>query len=163
MFFRYLCLKKELEFVGKVSAKKHTFVEIPVKMKDKILEHWDINYLVSFLYIFLAESDFVINKDEAATLNTSLYNTLVRLFFQTEEQKEAIIKEVNTYTHALDDAQKMDLIEELAKKIDIPFDVYELIVQELNKIAKSDKYVSVEEHSLLFYIRLKLNKDYDDN
>jgi hypothetical protein len=132
-------------------------------MKDKILEHWDINYLVSFLYIFLAESDFVINKDEAAALNTSLHNTLVRLFFQTEEQKEAIIKEVNAYTHTLDEAQKMDLVEELAKKIDIPFDVYELIVQELNKIAKSDKYVSVEEHSLLFYIRLKLNKDYDDN
>ena len=152
-----------MRLVKKVSAKKHTFVEIPDKMKDKILEHWDINYLVSFLYIFLAESDFVINKDEAATLNASLHDTLVRLFFQSEEQKVAIIKEVNTYTHTLDDAQKMDLIEELAKKIDIPFDVYEFIVQELNKIAKSDKYVSVEEHSLLFYIRLKLNKDYDDN
>ncbi len=133
------------------------------KMKDKILEHWDISYLVSFLYIFLAESDFVINKEEAATLNTSLDDTLVRLFFHTEEQKDAIIKEVNTYTHTLDEAEKMDLIEELAKKIDIPFDVYEFIVQELNKIAKSDKYVSVEEHSLLYYIRLKLNKDYDDN
>ena len=132
-------------------------------MKDKILEHWDINYLVSFLYIFLAESDFVINREEAITLNTSLHNTLVSLFFQSEEQKDAIIKEVNTYTHTLDNAQKMALIEELAKKIDIPFDVYELIVQELNKIAKSDTYVSVEEHSLLFYIRLKLNKDYDDN
>ena len=34
-------------------------------MKDRLLEHWDINYLVSFLYIFLAESDFVINKEEA--------------------------------------------------------------------------------------------------
>lgn len=155
--------KKELKLVKKVSDKKHTFVEIQVKMKDEILEHWDINYLVSFLYIFLAESDFVINKEEAATLNASLHNTLVRLFFQTEEQKDAIIKEVNAYTHTLDEAQKMDLIEELSKKIDIPFDVYELIVQELNKIAKSDKYVSVEEHSLLYYIRLKLNKDYDDN
>lgn len=152
-----------MKLVRKVSVKKHTFVEIRVKMKDKILEHWDIKYLVSFLYIFLAESDFVINRDEAATLNSSLHDTLVRLFFQSEEQKESIIKEVNAYTHTLNDAEKMDLIEELAKKIDIPFDVYEFIVQELNKIAKSDKYISVEEHSLLFYIRLKLNKDYDDN
>jgi len=132
-------------------------------MKDKVLAHWDIKYLVSFLYIFLAESDFVINSDEAATLNSSLHDTLVRLFFQSEEQKEALIKEVNAYTHTLNDAEKMDLIEELAKKIDIPFDVYEFIVQELNKIAKSDKYISVEEHSLLYYIRLKLNKDYEDN
>lgn len=130
-------------------------------MKDNILEHWDINYLVSFLYLFLAESDFVINKEEAKALNESLHNTLVRVFFKTEEQKDAIIKEVTTYTDTLNESQKMELVEILAKKIDIPFDVYELIVQELNKIAKSDKYVSVEEHSLLFYIRLKLNKDYN--
>jgi hypothetical protein len=132
-------------------------------MKDTILEHWDINYLVSFLYLFLAESDFVVNKEEAKALNESLHNTLVRVFFKTEEQKDAIVQEVNAYTHTLNEMQKMELVETLAKKIDIPFDVYELIVQELNKIAKSDKYVSVEEHSLLFYIRLKLNKDYDDN
>jgi hypothetical protein len=132
-------------------------------MKDTILEHWDINYLVSFLYLFLAESDFVVNKEEAKALNESLHNTLVRVFFKSEEQKDAIVQEVNTYTQTLNEMQKMELIETLAKKIDIPFDVYELIVQELNKIAKSDKYVSVEEHSLLFYIRLKLNKDYDDN
>jgi hypothetical protein len=132
-------------------------------MKDTLLEHWDINYLVSFLYLFLAESDFVVNKEEAKALNESLHNTLVRVFFKTEEQKDAIVQEVNAYTHTLNEMQKMELVETLAKKIDIPFDVYELIVQELNKIAKSDKYVSVEEHSLLFYIRLKLNKDYDDN
>jgi hypothetical protein len=132
-------------------------------MKDQILEHWDINYLVSFLYIFLAESDFVISKEEAGILNESLHDTLVNVFFKTEEQKDAILKEVNAYTHTLSEDQKMDLIEELTRKIDISFDVYELIVQELNKIAKSDKYISVEEHSLMYFIRLKLNKDYNDN
>jgi hypothetical protein len=132
-------------------------------MKDEILDHWDISYLVSFLYIFLAESDFLINKEEAATLNNSLHDTLVNVFFKSDEQKDAIIKEVNAYTHKLTEEQKMSLIEELAKKIDMSFDVYELIVEELNKIAKSDKYITVEEHSLLFYIRLKLNKDYGDN
>ena len=131
-------------------------------MKDQILDHWDINYLVSFLFIFLAESDFVISRDEAVTLNESLHNTLVNVFFKTEEQKDAILKEVNTYTHTLSEDQKMSLIEELTHKIDISFDVYELIVEELNKIAKSDTYVSVEEHSLMYFIRLKLNKDYDD-
>lgn len=133
------------------------------RMKDQVLEHWDINYLVAFLYIFLAESDFVIGKDEAGILNESLHDTLVNVFFKTEEQKDAILKEVNTYTHALSEEQKMNLVEELTRKIDISFDVYELIVQELNKIAKSDKYVSVEEHSLMYFIRLKLNKDYNGN
>ena len=132
-------------------------------MKNEVLEHWDLNYLVSFLYIFLAESDFVISKEEAQTLNESLRNTLVNVFFLTEEQKDAVLAEVNTYTHKLSEQEKMDLIEALTNKIDIPFNIYELIVQELNKIAKSDKYVSVEEHSLMYYIRLKLNKDYDEN
>jgi hypothetical protein len=132
-------------------------------MKGKVLEHWDLNYLVSFLYIFLAESDFVISKEEAQTLNESLRNTLVNVFFLTEEQKDAVLAEVNTYTHKLSEQEKMDLIEALTNKIDIPFNIYELIVQELNKIAKSDKYVSVEEHSLMYYIRLKLNKDYEEN
>ncbi len=131
-------------------------------MKDKILDHWDLSYLVSFLYIFLAESDFVISKNEAVVLNNSLHDTLVNVFFHTEEQKDAIIKEVNTYTHTLSEDQKMSLIEELTHKIHMPFDVYELIVEELNKIARSDKYITVEEHSLLYYIRLKLNKDYGD-
>lgn len=132
-------------------------------MKDQILDHWDINYLVSFLFIFLAESDFVISRNEAVTLNESLHNTLVNVFFKTEEQKDAILKEVNAYTHTLSEEQKMNLIEELTHKIDISFEVYELVVEELNKIAKSDKYVSVEEHSLMYFIRLKLNKDYNGN
>lgn len=130
-------------------------------MKDKILDHWDLNYLVSFLYIFLAESDFVISKDEAHTLNQSLRDTLVNVFFLTEEQKDSVLAEVNNYTHSLSEDEKMNLIEELTYKIDIPFNIYELVVQELNKIAKSDLYVSVEEHSLMYFIRLKLNKDYN--
>ena len=121
-------------------------------MKDRILDHWDLNYLVSFLYIFLAESDFVISKEEAHTLNQSLHDTLVNVFFLTEKQKDAILAEVNTYTQSLTEEEKMGLIEELTYKIDIPFAIYELIVQELNKIAKSDKYISVEEHSLMYYI-----------
>jgi hypothetical protein len=132
-------------------------------MKNEILDHWDINYLVSFLYIFLAESDFVVNAEEAAILNKSLRDTLINVFYQTEEQLEGILTEVSTYTHTHSESEKMDLIEALASKIDISFEIYELIVQELNKIAKSDKYVSVEEHSLMYYIRLKLNKDYDSN
>ncbi len=134
-----------------------------MKMKNEVLEHWDINYLVSFLYIFLAESDFVVNAEEAATLNKSLRDTLINVFYQTEEQLEGILTEVGAYTHTHSESEKMELIEALASKIDISFEIYELIVQELNKIAKSDKYVSVEEHSLMYYIRLKLNKDYDSN
>ena len=130
-------------------------------MKRTIADHWDVKYLISFLYIFLAESDFVIGKEEAEALNKSLHDALVNVFFQTEEEKSKIIAEVNQFSRSISEDDKMELIKELSSKIDINFDLYELIVQQLNVIAKSDKYVSVEEHSLMYYIRLKLNNDYD--
>lgn len=129
-------------------------------MKSSIAAHWDVKYLISFLYIFLAESDFVISKEEAEALNKSLHEALINVLFQTEEEKNTIIAEVNNFSHSLSEEDKMDLIKELASKIDISFELYELIVQQLNTIAKSDAHVSVEEHSLMYYIRLNLNKDY---
>lgn len=129
-------------------------------MTPNLSDHWDVKYLVSFLYIFLAESDFVISSEEAEALNKSLNDALVNVFFVTEEEKKSIIAEVNQYSHSISDEEKMELIKELSLRVDISFELYELIVQQLNAIAQSDNYVSVEEHSLMYYIRLKLNNDY---
>ena len=130
-------------------------------MNNKLSDHWDIKYLISFLYIFLAESDFVVSREEAEALNKSLNEALVNVFFQTEEEKNAIIAEVNQFSHSISEEEKMELIKELSVRVDISFELYELIVQQLNAIAQSDHNVSVEEHSLMYYIRLKLNKDYN--
>jgi hypothetical protein len=54
----------------------------------------------------------------------------------------------------------MDLIEFLSNKVELTWDMYQFIINDLNDIAKADQYISVEEHSLMYYVRLKFNKDY---
>jgi hypothetical protein len=55
--------------------------------KIKIATHWDEKYLITFLYIFLAQSDFVVNAQEALVLKTKINNLLIHLFFLSEEEK----------------------------------------------------------------------------
>ncbi|MCU0416439.1 MAG: TerB family tellurite resistance protein [Cytophagaceae bacterium] len=129
-------------------------------MSTTIAQHWDAKYLISFLYYFLADSDFVVNQEEETVVKRNIHELLVNVFFSSPEEKENIITEVQTVSKQLDEQQKMDLIEQLSARVDIPWNVYEYVVNELNEIAKADNKVSVEEHALLYYIRLKLNRDY---
>lgn len=128
--------------------------------KIKIASHWDEKYLITFLYTFLAQSDFVVNAEEALVLKTKINNLLFHLFFLTDDEKIKITEEVNNVTSRLDEIEKMDLIEFLSNKVEITWDMYEFIINDLNDIAKADHYISVEEHSLMYFIRLKFNKDY---
>ncbi|MFN8417030.1 MAG: hypothetical protein U0U66_11925 [Cytophagaceae bacterium] len=122
--------------------------------------HWDAKYLISFLYYFLSESDFVINQEEEAVVKRNIHELLINLFFLSPEEKDVVISEVQAVSKQLTEAQKMEVIEDLSKKVDIPWNIYEYMVKELNEIAQADHRISVEEHSLLFYIRLKFRRDY---
>lgn len=122
--------------------------------------HWDAKYLISFLYYFLAESDFVVNQEEETVVKRNVHELLINLFFLSPEEKDNVIAEVHEVSKKLTEPQKMDLIEDLSKKIDIPWNIYEYMVKELNEIAQADHRISVEEHALLFYIRLKFRRDY---
>jgi hypothetical protein len=128
--------------------------------KIKIATHWDEKYLITFLYIFLAQSDFVVNAQEALVLKTKINNLLIHLFFLSEEEKMKIIEEVNNVSSQFSETEKMDLIEFLSNKVELTWDMYQFIINDLNDIAKADQYISVEEHSLMYYVRLKFNKDY---
>lgn len=122
--------------------------------------HWDAKYLITFLYTFLAESDFVINQEEETVVKRNIHELLINLFFLSPEEKDVVISEVQEVSKKLTEAQKMDVIEDLSKKVDIPWNIYEYMVKELNEIAQADNRISVEEHSLLFYFRLKFRRDY---
>jgi uncharacterized tellurite resistance protein B-like protein len=128
--------------------------------KIKIASHWDEKYLITFLYTFLAQSDFVVNAEEALVLKTKINNLLSHLFFMSEADKSQTIEEVNNVTNQLSESEKMDLIEFMSNKVELTWDMYEFIINDLNDIAKADQYISVEEHSLMYYVRLKFNKDY---
>ena len=125
-----------------------------------IPSHWDHKHLISFLYVFLADSDFVVTEEEAITVNNNLLELLKDKYSLPLEEVSAIIKEVKSFEMAQDDAGKMEVIKQLSEKIDLDLSTYEYLIKELDEIAQTDKYVSVEEHSLMFYVRLKFKKDY---
>jgi hypothetical protein len=121
--------------------------------------HWNEKHLISFLYISLAVSDFIVSPNERATLNSNLDELLKGRFQLSDSEKNAIISEVQAFPIA-DDAMRMAIIKELSERIELDWDTYKFVASELDEIAHSDKYVSIEEHSLMFYIRLKFKKDY---
>lgn len=121
--------------------------------------HWNEKHLISFLYISLAVSDFIVSPNERTTLNSNLDELLKGRFQLSDSEKNAIISEVQAFPIA-DDATRMAIIKELSERIELDWDTYKFVANELDEIAHSDKYVSIEDHSLMFYIRLKFKKDY---
>lgn len=122
--------------------------------------HWDDKHLISFLYIFIANSDFVLTGEEAEAVKTNLTELLKVRFSLSDEEKDRIVAEVREAEAQMSEAEKMDTIEALSKTVKIDRDTYQYIVKEMDEIAHSDHYVSVEEHSLMFFVRLQLKKDY---
>lgn len=121
--------------------------------------HWNEKHLITFLYISLAVSDFIVSPDEQLMLNSNLDELLKGKFQLSDSEKNAIISEVQAFPIA-DDAARMAIIKELSERIELDWETYKFVAKELDEIAHSDKYVSIEEHSLMFYIRLKFKKDY---
>ncbi|MBC7450476.1 MAG: hypothetical protein H7259_03195 [Cytophagales bacterium] len=129
-------------------------------MKNDVTAHWDIKYFVPFMYLFVVESNKQISQNKWNVLDHYLHTTLTHVFFLDEHEKWTIINEVKQLSHSLTDIQKMAVIKDVAARIYISRDLYEMIVDDLNAIARSDKFVSVEEHSSMFFIRLHIKKDY---
>ena len=121
--------------------------------------HWNEKHLITFLYISLVVSDFIVSPDERTTLNNNLDELLKGRFQLSDSEKNAVISEVQAFPIA-DDAARMAIIKELSERIELDWETYKFVANELDEIAHSDKYVSIEEHSLMFYIRLKFKKDY---
>ena len=128
-----------------------------------IPSHWDHKHLISFLYVFIADSDFIVTPDEAKIVNQNLQELLKGRYSLAPEEVAVIIQEVKSFEIGVSDAEKMETVKLLSERIDIDFDTYQYVIKELDEIARSDKYISVEEHSLMYYVRLKFKKDYPHN
>ena len=126
----------------------------------KLPLHWDEKHLIAFLYIFIAHSDFVETPEETAAVKEGLDDLFLDYYGLSEAAKSKVVSEVKAWEMEMSEEDKMDTIQGLAKRIQLDSDTYQYIVNQLNEIAHSDKYVSVEEHSLMYYIRLQFKKDY---
>ncbi len=121
---------------------------------------WDDKHLFVFLYLFIAESDFILTNEEAEAVRRNLDELLVGRLGLSLQEKDRIISEVKEAETQMSESEKMDTISLLSDKIDMDWEMYQYIVKEMDEIAHSDHYVSIEEHAVMYFVRLKFKKDY---
>jgi hypothetical protein len=125
--------------------------------------HWDDKHLLSFLYIYIAQSDFILTGEEAEMVKRNLEELLLGRFGLSTLEKDTVVSEVKEAEALMSESEKMDTIQVLSEKIDLDWDTYQYVIQEMDEIAHSDKYVSVEEHSVMYFVRLKFNRNYPNH
>lgn len=121
--------------------------------------HWDEKYVITFLYISVSVSDFIVTSKETTVLNNNLDKLLREYFNLSEQEKEQIISEILAFP-IQNDAERREAIKLMSERVNLDLQTYLYMVDRLNEIVHSDKYVAIEEHSLMYYIRLKFNKNY---
>lgn len=131
-----------------------------MERKFEIPAHWDEKQIICCLYYLVADSDNDLRKEEIDVIDLKLDQLLVDTFLVPHDQKYKIANEAMNLAVGLSDQRKTELVRELSSKVNISGDLFVQLISSLEDIAQSDDYVSIEEHSLMYYIRLKFKKDY---
>jgi hypothetical protein len=121
--------------------------------------HWDEKQIICSLYYWIADSDFKIHTDELNVIHKKLDQLFFRTFYLSVEEKENIVAEVEHYIAGASDQQKMEWIRLFSKQVVLTTDLYREMIQAMEAIALADDFISIEEHSLMYYIRLKFKKN----
>lgn len=129
-------------------------------MNKQNLSNWTEAHLVVFLYRAIALSDYILKPEEIEIIRIKTNKILYNNYGYGHEEVQKICAEIEKIANDVEPIKHNDIIEELAKKYPISKDRYDILIEDLNQIAKSDKYISIEEHSLMYYIRLQFLKDY---
>ena len=122
--------------------------------------HWDEKHIICSLYYLVADSDFIVKKEEIETINKKLDILLHQTFYVSTEQKYKVINEAMNFAVGLSDVEKLEVVRNLSAKVKLTSDLFVHMINDMEDIAQSDGCVSIEEHSLMYYIRLKFKKDY---
>ena len=127
--------------------------------KFQIPTHWDEKQIICSLYYLVANSDNDLKKEEVTMIDRKL-DALMSTFMLAPDQKYKIANEAMNLVLSLDDQVKIEFVKELSSQVIFSPEMFTQVLTSLEDIAQSDDYVSIEEHSLMYYIRLKFKKDY---
>ncbi|MBC7390183.1 MAG: hypothetical protein H7329_13280 [Opitutaceae bacterium] len=128
--------------------------------KLSVPAHWDEKHIISSLYYLVADSDFVVKKEEIDTIDKKLDILLHQTYYVSTEQKYKIANEAMNFAVGLNDVEKLEVVRNLSSNVKFSHELFVQMINDMEDIAQSDDYVSIEEHSLMYYIRLKFKKDY---
>lgn len=129
-------------------------------MNKPDISNWTEAHLIVFLYQAVALSDYVLKTEEVEIIRYKTNKILYTLYGYGHDAAEKIASEAQKIADNLKPIEHNVIIEELAKKFPLSKFRYDSLIEDLNQIAKSDKYISIEEHSLMYFIRLHFLKDY---
>jgi len=121
--------------------------------------YWDEKYVICALYYLLADSDFELKREEIKVIDKKL-DTLFSDSLLYSDSKYKIANEVMSYVLGLNNEEKTQAIRHLAQIAALSHDTYVMLMHDLEEIALSDDYVCIEEHSIMFFIRLMFKKNY---
>lgn len=117
--------------------------------------HWQLPHVICCLYYLVASSDFIIKEEEQAAIDRHLDAFLLQDAPDLYSKKNELVAEVAAYVNAANDLQKMEAVRYFATKFSLTHTMYYALVKSLEEIAQADKYIAIEEHSMMYYIRLK--------
>jgi len=117
--------------------------------------HWQLPHVICCLYYLVASSDFIIKEEEELVIDRHLDNFLILHCPELYVQKHKLADEVAKYVDSANDLQKMEAVRYFSTKFLLNHDIYFGLIKSLEEIAQADRYISIEEHSMMYYIRLK--------
>lgn len=121
--------------------------------------NWNEKHLIVFLYISVATSDSAMSTEKKKVLNDAIEELLRDRYQLSAANLDSLLSEVNSLSIS-NDFERMGVIKELSKRIELDWDTYKYVANKLADIAHADKNVSIEEHSIMYYFRLRFRKDY---
>ena len=120
--------------------------------------YWDEKYIICSLYYLIAASDYIIKKEEVAVIDQKMEHLLLHSYQLSLDKKESIMAEALSFINKANDQQKMEAIRLFSSKVVLPEELYVEMLHSMEAIALADGNISIEEHSLMYYVKLKFKK-----
>ena len=119
----------------------------------------DEKHAMAILYYLIADADFNISEIESDLIDKKIAKLFADEAMTTFE-KEELVGKIIDYSIGLSDTLKKETVKYLSERVKFTHEQYIQLIQDLDDIARCDNYISIEEHSLMYYIRLKFKKNY---
>ena len=119
----------------------------------------DEKHAMAILYYLIADADFNISEIESNLIDQKIEKLFANTDMDSFEKSELVSKIID-YSIGLNDELKKETVKYLSERVKFTHEQYISLIQDLDDIARCDNYISIEEHSLMFFIRLKFKKNY---
>ena len=128
-------------------------------LDQNIINNWQVEHFIAYLYLAIADADNETTDDEVAMATRKTKRLFKDYHSESTIDHEALIGEVMQEIKNHKEVERTDLINEWNKKFHLTEDEKTDIISDLTDIIASDDHVQASEHYMLSFIRLVLAKN----